>query len=373
MTHTSWERHEVEGRTLLTARLSVAPLQLPAFLVTPFRRESDRVLSESGYRLQGEVGEGGEVAEWLLLLGAMGLHVFGEGQQLIVQDRPGRSRDHDAHRLRMIQQFVAWNVARAEVREGLTVQRSRTSLAIEVRKNLATGCWPEAMGPGGGSPERSAPASSSSMPATRKLTSGQFEVYLRTGIHPSGDAGRHLPMAALRWTPAPAKVTRWYEGPTAQPRTLASQIVHTLLTLGDSGEGRREKLDPITEVVVTVFRVLALPFYVVLFLAHLALQVVYLVILWGEVLFLGAIRRPEKPKQPPRRSEYRGRYRIDPRAPFVQLHDALTAEGLDRRVGYLDRERWLAHTEEVFADYLALTERVVEGNAAATCESGGAR
>jgi hypothetical protein len=354
MADSGWVRHDVGSEAWLAARISVAPLDLPAFSVTRFRVESDRVQCEGPYRLQGELVEGGALPEWLLLLGAMGLHVYGEGDQLIVQDRFGRSAAHDAHRLRMIEEFIAWSVARHAERDGARSadRRSRTELAASVRKHLATGFWPGVpleSGPSTDLREGAQAAEGGNRPArraARKISPDEFRVYMRTGIHPSGRAERHLPISALVPPVETARVLAWYERPWAQPRTLASQILHALLTVGRSERGR-EKLDPITELVVLVFMVLALP---VTIAGRAMLQGLYLVVLYVEVLFLGAIRRTEDRRRPTART------RVDPRAPFVQLHDALTVEGLDRRWGSVDRERWLARSEEVYDDYLASME-----------------
>ena len=71
----SWQAHRLKGEAWLAARFSMTAQRLPAFSVTWFRAEA-----------------AGPIPVWLLLLGAMGLHVFGEGDELIVQDRPGTSR-----------------------------------------------------------------------------------------------------------------------------------------------------------------------------------------------------------------------------------------------------------------------------------------
>ena len=53
----------------------MAAQRLPAFSVTWFQAEA-----------------AGPIPDWLLLLGAMGLHVFGEGDELIVRKRQGALR-----------------------------------------------------------------------------------------------------------------------------------------------------------------------------------------------------------------------------------------------------------------------------------------
>ena len=107
---TRWVPHELRGEPWLAARFTIAPLRLPAFSVTWFRVESDRARHQGAYRLRSELVEAGSIPGWLLLLGAMGLHVYGEGDQIIVQDRPGQGEVFDAYRLLLLEVFIAWNV-----------------------------------------------------------------------------------------------------------------------------------------------------------------------------------------------------------------------------------------------------------------------
>jgi hypothetical protein len=135
-----WVSHEVRGQRWLSARFSIEPLWLPAFSVIGARVESERVrLMRGAYRAQPELVEGGVLPEWVLLLGAMGLHVYGMGHEIVAQDREGRTCVHDEYRLRLIAQFIQEQVSQSP---GLECPRdSDSAFANEVRERLCAGTW----------------------------------------------------------------------------------------------------------------------------------------------------------------------------------------------------------------------------------------
>jgi hypothetical protein len=119
----------LDGERWLSATLSIAPRQLPAFSVTWF-----------------DVRATGPLPIWVLVLGAMGLHVYGEGSVLVVQDRWSvAGTKHDEFRLAALARWI--------VHDTLTAPRLTQSMAFDEGGSAAEGAlalvrrlWPQGEG-----------------------------------------------------------------------------------------------------------------------------------------------------------------------------------------------------------------------------------
>jgi hypothetical protein len=342
----TWTERELRGERWIMGRISLAPLELPAFSVTWSRVDTDRVHLKGAYRLRPELAAGVTLPEWLLLLGAMGLHVYGEGHDLIVQDRAGETAYHDAYRLMLVQRFVRWHVQRA--RSFGPLPRSTSELATLVRKHLEAGFWDLPAGePMPGDPEtgerlRALPtdATERAYPKTR-----EFETYLQTGVRPKQLEAHWVPRQDLgRRSGSRSRLPR--------PRTFLSKALRTFLDFEQQLQLRDEPgpLAPLA----SRFGPAALPLWIAFVTASFPVQLLLRLVLLLEWV---ALPRDTSPEAFLAAAE---RHPLDDREPFVQLHEALTVEGLARLKRLDDpigAEQWLVHMEEVFADYRALTAK----------------
>lgn len=140
-----WTPVRLKGERWLAVRLSIAPRQLPAFTVTWF-----------------DVRAAGPLPAWVLLLGGLGLHVYGEGSEIVVQDRWGSGKHHDDVRLALLVRWVEQDAVRGDsalqreqsLDEGgsaadgalelvrrLTPRKPSSAFVEEVRARLLAGQW----------------------------------------------------------------------------------------------------------------------------------------------------------------------------------------------------------------------------------------
>jgi hypothetical protein len=296
----------------------------------------------------------------------MGLHVYGEGDQIIVQDRPGQGEVFDAYRLLLLEVFIAWNVDHTVA--GSPVEGEPSELALLVRQRLEAGFWDlPALQPMPGHAATAAEYEGGAV-ATRDVLGAprnRAEVYpraeayrqfLRSGLHPSQHPARHAPASWVR--PAPTQVfvppEPWFRSWWAKPRTPTSRVLFWFLNSKQQKSKGEE--DAIVALFVFLLSVLLLPFLLAYGVVRLLAHPLYLLVIMVEYVVLPPMVAPPESVRPvrPRASSAP----VDPRQPFVQLHDALTYEGfrrLEARGEPIAVEQWLAHAEEVFDDFLALS------------------
>lgn len=287
------------GEKWLSAKLSIAPWRLPAFSVTWFRAEA-----------------AGPIPDWVLLLGAMGLHVFGEGSEMVVQGRPGTSPLHDELRLRLLCRFLHW-----EVKAGsplvltrslsLTSEGDDEALPKSVREHLRAGYW--------------------ALPARRGL--------------PGAPADALPPMRPMQRRRGVARVPGLAPRPPPSRATMyaARAGVGLSLLVGVVGASVLEDVPYVGWLLV--FAWLTFMMGVLMRLARLAQDpsTPFTPLLYA--CGTSSTPTPESLDPP------------DGRPLFVQLHDALTSEGyarLVRRKNPSEATQWEAHMAFVLNEYYLL-------------------
>jgi hypothetical protein len=316
----------MNGEVWLSARISIAPQSLSAFSVTWFRAEAS-----------------GPIPEWLLLLGAMGLHLFGEESDIIVQDRQGISAEHDRARLRLI-----WDVICAGSQAGplsrlrhvgqpLVAPRAAQLLRSKLQQHLVAGYWDLPAGQGlPGKPAKPSLLGKSALRfppwRNRSLVRIGAELanttYARIGVEPEQRAENRdalVPRDAL---------------PALRPRTRLSRVLMRAAKANwlpsSSAKSRTVPLHLLP--LVFIYSVVMVPIAAVLF-----------VVLLAELVWL-----PTASASPEHRTLL---FPVDPSPPFIQLHKALTLEGvrcLENLKNSEGKVRWFAHMAFVLAHYQRL-------------------
>jgi hypothetical protein len=356
MTPSVWTHQELKGERWVVARLPIAPLELPPFSATWSRVDAERVHLKGLYRLGAELAEGVTIPDWLLVLAAMGLHVYGEGNRLIIQDRAGRSHAHDEYRMGLLERFVREHVEQSVDVPG-DLPESTSEFAVLVRERVEAGFWDlPAREPMPGDPVlgdliRANPQLLREALHHRGFPKMRaFRAYLESGAH-STDLGVVEGPRDGKEAGVHAMLPR--------PRTGLSRALQWYLSLGerfyrrDSGRGRGF----VIWLLVFFLELLALPLaflYVLLFFPSWFL---YLFILGVEWLVL--------PRYVTRVSVSKNRSlpALDTRPVFIQLHDALTAEGLVRlelQGDLIAAEQWVVHMERVLFEVSSPTPKPKE-------------
>jgi hypothetical protein len=358
--HRTWR--DMNGERWFSATISLAPLELPAFSVTWWRVDCDRVKRTGAFRLRADLLEETALPDWLLLLGAMGLHVYRERDQLVVQDRAGLGDYHDAYRVLLVERFVHWQAETQRAWRG-PLAESCSEFAQLVRHHLAEGFWDLPAGaplpgdaPTGERLRARADVHDAALADVHFPKTMAYRRYARGGPRPTtlGSDFQPPPRTLARRaprTPSPSTTeTSAFTTKDPRPSSALGYALHAYMNLGASFNPK-PGTDPVVGLLFLLLYVLGLPFLVLYWVVRLPVALLYVLVVPKVTPTSDASERIRVPG-------YALDHPVDDRDPFVQLHDALTVEGLlrlDRQGDLVAVEQWLVHMEEVFADYRALT------------------
>lgn len=320
-----WEPRRMNGEAWLSARISIAPQSLSAFSVTWFRAEAS-----------------GPIPEWLLLLGAMGLHLFGEGSEMIVQDRQGTSADHDRARLRLISDVIctASNAGplsrlRHAGHQPLVEPPAAQLLRRKLQQHLVAGYWDLPAGHGlPGKPPLLGKRALSFPPWINRSSAGigaelANTTYSRIGLEPEQRTENRDPLAPREALPA------------LRPRTQLSRVLM---------RAAKANWLPASSAKSRTVPLHLLPLVVIHSVVMVPIAAVLLVVLLAELVWL-----PTASASPEHRTLL---FPFDPSPPFIQLHKALAIEGvryLENLKNAKGKVQWFAHMACVLVHYRRLT------------------
>jgi hypothetical protein len=279
----------------------------------------------SAYRALPELEEG-VLPEWLRLLGAMGLHVFGEGEEVIVQDRAGQSEAHDAYRLLLIERFIEEQVRESPLPES-DLPESNSDLsgrlgappnfAQEVREQLRAGFWDLA----------------AAEPLPADSAEGEWRAFPKTSaFHAARRRRCAVPHVAPRARARDLEAELgWLRPRTETTRAFWGSLQRMGAVVDDFGAASLAQQMALLPLLPCIW-----------FLRPCLLAVYALVVFLEGLTFESEGATPAAP--------------LDDRAPLLQLHEALILEGLARR-NPVAGEQWVVHLESVLAEYRASIER----------------